>query len=98
MSVSCGIGRVYRGIRNQTSGSHSSRAYGTGRSSIEHLGARRGADDVEEIAQPDGVARTETGAVAQPAPGADLAEFGRAARQLERAREVGHVERAETPA
>ena len=26
--------RRYRGIRNQTSGSHSSRAYGTGRSSI----------------------------------------------------------------
>ena len=38
---------AYRGMRNQTSGSHSSRAYGTGRSSISTSVASERADDLE---------------------------------------------------
>ena len=45
--------------RNQTSGSHSSRACGTGRPSIEHLARVEPADDRKQIAQRFGIGRVE---------------------------------------
>ena len=85
---------VYRGMRNQTSGSQSSRAYGTGRSSISTSVASRAADDLEQIAQPRRRRSTRTArGSGAPAP-LPVSRNSADARASSSARgEVGDVER-----
>src|SRR5579884_3257185 len=54
----------------------------------EHVGGVGRTDDLEQIAQPRGVARPEPRPVAVRGTAAHLAELGRRARDLERAREA----------
>ena len=72
---------TYRGIRNHTSGSHSSRAYGTGLSSISTSVASE-RPTISKRSRSRGASSTrtarDTGACG---PAAGLAELGRAARQ-----------------
>src|SRR5262249_30386538 len=59
----------------------------------QHFGRVRGTDNLEEIAEPRRVAGPEARAVAARRTGADLAEFRRAARDLERRGKLRNVER-----
>ena len=80
-----GAARRYRSIRNQTSGSHSSRAYGTGRSSMSTSVASEPPTICEQVAQ---LRRRRVGQkrarCRSASPVAGLAVLGRRARQLER--------------
>ena len=94
-SISLGRPRLATAeCRNQTSGSHSSRAYGTGRSSISTSVASERPDDLEQIAQPRRRRSTRSGRDSgAPAPAAGLAELGRRrARAPARASKSGDVE------
>src|SRR4051794_11500887 len=59
----------------------------------EHLGRIVAADDLEQVAQPGGVARPEARAIASRRVVATLSKFGGLLRQLQRSRKIWHVER-----
>ena len=87
-----GSQRPVQRIRNHISGSHSSRAYGTGRSSISTSGVVS-SDQLEQIAQARHVAGKNRARCRSSIVLPDLAILGRGARQRQRPSVVGSLER-----